>query len=207
MELIKRATIGGYAKTHENVLRLGACGRIVSFDAEVIEFEAPDGARFKFPRRETFKATAAEYEKAAAAHAEGNRPLPFKKATEGASAPVKKNGMAKHSPDMPEAKEKAVVKDSYRSTYTKTKSASGGSSLVCGDAVSQILAGRSLAEVAHALEEISTIFGERTTVAEIDKRYAHLNIGLARMSIGNRIRAICTENIRALAHLRGMFKE
>lgn len=204
MELIKRATSGGYVKTAG-----GDIGRIVGFDAERIEYDAVDGEKsVMIARAKAFKATSTEYKKAAQERAEADiRALATVKATRGTPAPVEKEGTAKHSPDESEAKEKAVVKDSYRSTYTKTKSASGGSSLACGDSVSQILAGRSLTEVAYALEEISTIFGERTTVAEIGKRYAHLNIGLARMSIGNRIRAICTENIRALAHLRGMFKE
>ena len=79
------------------------------------------------------------------------------------------------------------------SKYQKAKTAAGNSSLDCGDPIAKQLRGKPLPEVvkivARALKQANggTIKGiER----ELTEKYGHLNPGLARMSLGNRLRAL-----------------
>lgn len=202
MDTIKRATIGGYIKI-ETYSGQVVVGRITGFDSDYIEFLTADGTAETIRRARAFKATAKEYADAVQ-QAEASKYV--SEATEGIPEALEEADTAEDSPEGDEASPKAgAVKESYRRSYAKTKSASGNISLTCGDQVARILDGKTLDQVIHVLDELSLIFGEHITEREIRAKYANLNTGLARMSIGNRIRAITSQSIPALQHLRGMF--
>ena len=82
---------------------------------------------------------------------------------------------------MTEESKASVAPDT--SKYTKAKSASGGASLNNGDEVAQALTGATLDEcfrlAAKAVDE---------TQKALKERYGHLNEGMQRMNLGNRIR-------------------
>lgn len=69
--------------------------------------------------------------------------------------------------------------------YEKVKTPAGGTSYHNGDAVAERLAGKSLEEAygitAKALKE---------DVKALQKKYAHLNVGMQRMALGNRLRKV-----------------
>jgi hypothetical protein len=69
------------------------------------------------------------------------------------------------------------------SKYQKVKSASGGASLNNGDEVAQALTGATLDEVYRLA---SKALGE--TQKALHEKYDHLNEGMQRMNLGNRIR-------------------
>jgi hypothetical protein len=69
------------------------------------------------------------------------------------------------------------------SKYQKVKSASGGASLNNGDEVAQALTGATLDEVYRLA---SKALGE--TQKALKEKYEHLNEGMQRMNLGNRIR-------------------
>ena len=69
--------------------------------------------------------------------------------------------------------------------YAKVKSASGRNSLDCGDKVARLLRGKTLDEV-YALAAEKLITSEQ----ELRAKYAHLNTGMQRMNLSNRMRAI-----------------
>jgi len=93
----------------------------------------------------------------------------------------------KAKPAVKKAKPKAVDGDrlipANIEEYTKAKTAAGNSSLHCGDEVAGKLAGRTLDE-AYALAAKAT--GQ--TVKDLQKKYGHLNVGMQRMNLGNKIR-------------------
>lgn len=71
------------------------------------------------------------------------------------------------------------------SHYEKTKAPGGGTSYHNGDAVAEKLAGKSLDE-AYAVAAKTLKVDEK----ELRKQYAHLNVGMQRMSLGNRMRKV-----------------
>lgn len=79
------------------------------------------------------------------------------------------------------------------SSYQKVRTAAGNTSLDCGDPVAQQLRGKELAEVieivARALRD-ETGGSIRKIKRELQEQYGHLNPGLARMSLGNRLRKL-----------------
>lgn len=71
------------------------------------------------------------------------------------------------------------------SHYEKTKAPGGGTSYHNGDAVAEKLAGKSLDD-AYAVAAKTLKVDEK----ELRKQYAHLNVGMQRMSLGNRMRKV-----------------
>lgn len=78
------------------------------------------------------------------------------------------------------------------SGYTKAKSASGSMSLNNGDEVATKLAGKDLKDV-YDLAAKAT--GE--SVNALKAKYGKLNIGMQRMSLGNRIRGAASAKAKA----------
>lgn len=70
------------------------------------------------------------------------------------------------------------------SKYAAAKSASGNSSLNCGDAIAKKLAGRDLDDVYREAAKATGI-----PEKDLRSRYKHLNVGMQRMNLGNRMRA------------------
>lgn len=71
------------------------------------------------------------------------------------------------------------------SHYEKTKAPGGGTSYHNGDAVAEKLAGKTLDE-AYAVAAKTLKVDEK----ELRKAYSHLNVGMQRMSLGNRMRKV-----------------
>lgn len=94
----------------------------------------------------------------------------------------------------------SVIPKEYRSQYTRTKievkvkgddgkSVTKAKSVIDnGDDVASLLRGRSL-------DEVYKVVAKQTKVAESDlrSRYEHLNVGMQRMCIGNKLRAALAE--------------
>lgn len=81
----------------------------------------------------------------------------------------------------------AALKE-YAPNYTKDsehKTVSGNVSVHCGDAVAKKFLGKSL-------DEIYPIVAKATEENEKDlrKKYAHLNVGMQRMNLGNKLRGV-----------------
>jgi len=76
---------------------------------------------------------------------------------------------------------KAVNLDNYE----KVKAPGGGTSYHNGDAVAEKLAGKSLDDVyAFAAKTL------KEDVKDLKKKYEHLNVGMQRMALGNRLRKV-----------------
>lgn len=69
------------------------------------------------------------------------------------------------------------------SAYKRVKSASGAASLICGDDVSKSLVGKDLDAVYSTASKVL-----RESVVALRRQYKHLNVGMQRMNLGNRIR-------------------
>lgn len=70
-------------------------------------------------------------------------------------------------------------------SYTKVKTASGGTSYNNGDEVADKLTGKSLEEVYDfAAAKL------KVDVKELRSKYKHLNVGMQRMALGNRLRKV-----------------
>ena len=79
----------------------------------------------------------------------------------------------------PAAEAKTTVR-ADRTKYKATRSATGAKSLNNGDAVAVATEGATIEEV--------TAMGNVFLGEDVGKKYAHLNVGMQRMNIGNRIR-------------------
>lgn len=80
---------------------------------------------------------------------------------------------------------KKVGKKQYDLTdYDKVKSAEGNSSLDCGDELAQKLRGMDLDDV---YAKAAKTLGESERA--LKGKYSHLNVGMQRMNLGNRLRA------------------
>ena len=76
---------------------------------------------------------------------------------------------------------KAVNLDNYE----KVKAPGGGTSYHNGDAVAEKLAGKSLEDVyAFAAKTL------KEDVKALQKKYEHLNVGMQRMNVGNKLRGL-----------------
>ena len=79
----------------------------------------------------------------------------------------------------------SVVPAKYRAKYTRGKSASGKSTLNCGDKLAALMAGMDADQVCRIADAaFGQQFGHHAT------KYAHLNVGMQRMNAGNRIRGL-----------------
>lgn len=83
----------------------------------------------------------------------------------------------------------SIVKSEYKARYLNTRSATGSSSKICGDAISVMMNGQTV-------ERCAEIVAEHTgdSAADLLSRYEHLNPGQRRMNIGNRLRHWAKEN-------------
>ena len=70
------------------------------------------------------------------------------------------------------------------SDYVQVKTAAGNTSLSCGDATAKQLQGLEIDEVYSKAAKALDI-----PVKDLKKRYGHLNVGMQRMNLGNRMRA------------------
>lgn len=88
---------------------------------------------------------------------------------------------------MPEVKQEVTEKTSIQAgdTYQTAKSASGSVSKHSGDPVALVLVGLTLGETFEIAAECLD-----TTTAELEAKYGHLNEGMQRMNLGNRIRGV-----------------
>jgi hypothetical protein len=74
------------------------------------------------------------------------------------------------------------------SSYRKVKTASGNTSLDCGDGTAKKLAGMGLEDVyKHVAKELDV------GVKVLKDRYSHLNPGMQRMNLGNRLRGAAAQ--------------
>ena len=78
---------------------------------------------------------------------------------------------------------KAPLVCAKREGYTKARTASGKPSLHSGDAVATALAGLPLDDTYDAADMVL-----EATLEELHAKYDHLNVGMQRMALGNRIR-------------------
>lgn len=95
--------------------------------------------------------------------------------------------------DVPEGKIRRVKEAQYNTRdMRKLKSAKGHTSYDCGDSLARLLEGKSI-------EEVYSIAADRLGVSQTDLtiRYEHLNPGMQRMNLGNRIRAAASKAARA----------
>jgi hypothetical protein len=83
---------------------------------------------------------------------------------------------------MADTPEKTIVRPDT-SKYTKAKAASGAITQHNGDAVAQAIEGATLDEVYGLTAEVL-----ETSVSDLLAKYQHLNGGMQRMNLGNRIR-------------------
>jgi len=86
----------------------------------------------------------------------------------------------------PNAKRTVLIKGVRHdvSHYRTTKTATGNSSLDCGDQLAKALQGQELDEV---YKQAAKLLGEAERA--LRERYAKLNVGMQRMNLGNRMRA------------------
>lgn len=77
------------------------------------------------------------------------------------------------------------------SEYQKSKTASGGVSLNCGDQVAESLAGKDLDAVYEAASKKTGV-----SVRDLKAKYGKLNPGMQRMSLGNRIRGAANKKAK-----------
>jgi hypothetical protein len=70
------------------------------------------------------------------------------------------------------------------SDYVKVKTASGNTSLSCGDDLAKKLQGKELDDVYKMAAKVLDV-----PVSQLKQRYGKLNVGMQRMNLGNRMRA------------------
>lgn len=104
---------------------------------------------------------------------------PAKKGAKKAKAKKAANGDTPRGPEALKKYAPQYVRDD------KHKTAAGNASVHCNDKVAQKLAGKDLEDVYKDAAKTT-----ETTVAELKKKYGHLNLGMQRMNLGNRIRGV-----------------
>lgn len=72
-------------------------------------------------------------------------------------------------------------------SYEKVKSHTGKQSFDSGDEVAQLLRGKTVDEAAIIVKQMGTTM-KYDNVDDIPNRWAHLNVGMQRMNMGNRLR-------------------
>lgn len=70
------------------------------------------------------------------------------------------------------------------SNYVKVKTAAGNTSLSNGDELAKKLQGKDIEDVYRMAAKALDL-----TVKDLKSRYSHLNVGMQRMNLGNRMRA------------------
>lgn len=86
----------------------------------------------------------------------------------------------KDKPEVAKTEKKEPMVKVNRDNYQSTRSASGAKSLNNGDEVAVALNGIPIKELGE--------IGNKFMGEDVVKKYAHLNVGMQRMNIGNRIR-------------------
>ena len=94
-----------------------------------------------------------------------------------------KNTKTKDTELAAETNKTQVVAD--RSNYKETRSASGAKSLNNGDPIAEGLDGMTIHELFNV--------GQKVCGEDFKPKYAHLNVGMQRMNVGNRIRGAVTK--------------
>lgn len=173
MEQIKRVNIGSYVRTVS-----GECGIITGSDKDNVFFVAHDGEETKVYRGAAFKCTRKEYEAAVAKHEQELAELAAKAEQELAEEDADE-GIEVEGETVPGS----IVKSEYKARYLSTRSHTGSSSKICGDAISIMLNGQT---VERCAEIVAGYTGD--SAADLLSRYEHLNPGQRRMNIGNRLR-------------------
>jgi len=109
--------------------------------------------------------------------------------------PAKKTASAKKSKAAKKAKTKTgensldALKDAGQDykVNKEVKTEGGNASIDCGDEVAKKLRGKPLKDV---YEAVAKVLAPEETVNSLKKRYGHLNEGMQRMNLGNRMRGI-----------------
>ena len=94
--------------------------------------------------------------------------------------------------DIPKGKMELLRDAGYRTKLVAVLTATGNKSLDNGDAIAQSLRGATL-EDAYAIAAETL----KIEVADLKKKYGHLNPGQQRMNLGNRIRGAIARSNRA----------
>jgi len=87
--------------------------------------------------------------------------------------------------DAVEKSNKPII-DINKENYISTRSSSGSKSLSNGDVVALVLAGLSVADIHEICDRLMP-------TNDYPSRYSHLNIGMQRMCMGNRIRGFISK--------------
>lgn len=139
---------------------------------------APSDPAPAAPAKKAKPKTSAAKPKPAPKTKKAKKPAKAAKAVKSAKAKKPKDPTAK-STDALAVRGKEYVRDNEK------KTAGGNVSVHCGDEVAQKLLGKSLDDcykiVAKAAEE---------TEADLRKKYKHLNLGMQRMNLGNKLRGV-----------------
>lgn len=83
---------------------------------------------------------------------------------------------------------KTVISNEYKKSCKKAITADGRKSVNCGDAIAAKFEGMKLADIAKLAGEMLTAMGKPTTGELMLQQYSHLNLGMQRMNIVNRVR-------------------
>lgn len=92
--------------------------------------------------------------------------------------------MSENTPAMTSGN-RSVKNSTYNvSKYVRTKSSSGNMTLHNGDNVAEQLVGLNIEQVYDHVSRVMEV-----DINELKDKYAHLNVGMQRMNLGNRLRA------------------
>lgn len=123
-----------------------------------------------------------------AEEAKAKKPAKAKKAApKKATKPAKKAKAKGDTPEGPAALKK------YAPEYVKDnehKTPSGNTSVHCNDDVAKKLVGKSLDDVYAMAAKVLVKVDPDVTVKSLVAKYKHLNVGMQRMNLGNRIRGV-----------------
>ena len=183
-QLIKRVVVGGYIKADTSGVGNWEVGKIVDADSKYVWFEAAiDGQTVKVLRTESFKATREEFEAA-----QGKQEVVAAQILDAQlEAEIESSDVddfeLEQELDGVKSLMSGVVPQVYRERYIKAKSPQGNASLINGDQVSLRL-------TMMTLDQTYTFVATETETDEVELRskYAHLNFGMQRMNLGNRLR-------------------
>jgi len=89
------------------------------------------------------------------------------------------------------SEESKVVIEVHRDKYVASRTSAGKTSLNSGDAVALMLAGLSLSEV-YSVADVALDIKAK----ELTAMYEHLNDGMQRMTLGNRIRGAVAKALK-----------
>jgi len=98
--------------------------------------------------------------------------------------------------------EENKVSIEIRDNYVKDKAASGRRTFHCGDEVATALKGLTLNEVYRVAASFLDV-----DEGELRSKYQHLNIGMQRMNLGNKIRAVIRKDASRVDDLKAMVEQ